>query len=140
MRERTARMLLVLVLELCRTWPLVTPQHSPWVHPPTNRMAPHAPLASAAGVKCICTRRVKSGRCVKSMSVKNTKKSPIHENADANITCDFGDVTSTVLGVGCHIHTYIVSSIILRCICVSKSASIVTVAHTSFFSHVTLCL
>ena len=25
------------------------------------------------------------------MNAKNTKKSPIHENADANITCDFGD-------------------------------------------------
>ena len=28
---------------------------------------------------------------VKTMNGKNTKKSPIHENADANITCDFGD-------------------------------------------------
>ena len=28
---------------------------------------------------------------VKTMNTKNTKKSPIHENADANITCDFGD-------------------------------------------------
>ena len=27
----------------------------------------------------------------KTMNAKNTKKSPIHENADANITCDFGD-------------------------------------------------
>ena len=25
------------------------------------------------------------------MNAKNTKKSQIHENADANITCDFGD-------------------------------------------------
>ena len=25
------------------------------------------------------------------MNAKNMKKSPIHENADANITCDFGD-------------------------------------------------
>ena len=25
------------------------------------------------------------------MNAKNTTKSPIHENADANITCDFGD-------------------------------------------------
>ena len=25
------------------------------------------------------------------MNAKNTKKSPIHENVDANITCDFGD-------------------------------------------------
>ena len=28
---------------------------------------------------------------VKTMNAKNTKKSLIHENADANITCDFGD-------------------------------------------------
>ena len=32
-----------------------------------------------------------SGRSVKSLNAKNPKKSPIHENADANITCDFGD-------------------------------------------------
>ena len=25
------------------------------------------------------------------MNPKNTKKSPIHENTNANITCDFGD-------------------------------------------------
>ena len=25
------------------------------------------------------------------MNPKNTKKSPIHDNTDANITCDFGD-------------------------------------------------
>ena len=28
---------------------------------------------------------------VKTMNSKNTKKSQIHENADVNITCDFGD-------------------------------------------------
>ena len=28
---------------------------------------------------------------LKTMNAKNTKKSPIHENADANITCDIGD-------------------------------------------------
>ena len=32
-----------------------------------------------------------SSRSVKTMNAKNTKKSTIHENADANITCDFGD-------------------------------------------------
>ena len=32
-----------------------------------------------------------SGRSVKTMNAKNTKKTPIHENAVANITCDFGD-------------------------------------------------
>ena len=30
-------------------------------------------------------------RNLKNMNPKNTKKSPIHENMDANITCDFGD-------------------------------------------------
>ena len=30
---------------------------------------------------------------VKTMNTKNTKKSPIHENADANITCDVGDIS-----------------------------------------------
>ena len=32
-----------------------------------------------------------SGRSVKTMNAKNTKQSPIHENVEANITCDFGD-------------------------------------------------
>ena len=32
-----------------------------------------------------------SGHSVKTMNSKNMKKSPIHENADANITCDFVD-------------------------------------------------
>ena len=31
------------------------------------------------------------GRKLKNMNAKNTKKSLIHENADANITCGFGD-------------------------------------------------
>ena len=49
---------------------------------------------------------------LKTMNAKNPKKSPIHENADVNTTCDFGDgdVTSAVLGVGCHTHGHIVSS------------------------------
>ena len=50
-----------------------------------------AQLVRAAGVKCMCTRRVKYGRKLKTMNVKNMNKSPIHENADANISCDFGD-------------------------------------------------
>ena len=32
-----------------------------------------------------------SGHNLQTMHAKNTKKSPLHENADANITCDFGD-------------------------------------------------
>ena len=34
-----------------------------------------------------------SGRNLQTMNDKNTKKSPIHESADANITCDFGDIS-----------------------------------------------
>ena len=33
------------------------------------------------------------------MNAKNTKKSPIHENADVNIACDFGDGDISRLGV-----------------------------------------
>ena len=33
------------------------------------------------------------------MNPNNTKKSPIHENADANITCDFRDGDISRLGV-----------------------------------------
>ena len=32
------------------------------------------------------------------MNPKNPKKSPIHENADANITCAFGDGDISRLG------------------------------------------
>ena len=32
-----------------------------------------------------------SGRSVKTMNAKNTRKKSIRENADANITCYFGD-------------------------------------------------
>ena len=40
----------------------------------------------------MCTRHVKSGCKLKTINAKNTGgKSPIHENADVNITCDFGD-------------------------------------------------
>ena len=70
----------------------------------------------------MCTRRVKSGRCVKSMNPKNMIKSPIHENADAIITCDFGDSDISRVGVAEQTHVHIqtsfvhsfASSIILR--------------------------
>ena len=62
-----------------------------------------------------------SGRCVKTMNAKNTKKSLIHENADANITCDFGDgdishFRSQLPHTRTHDHaaSHIVSSIIVR--------------------------
>ena len=54
------------------------------------------------------------------MNPKNSKKSPIHENADANITCDFGDGdisrSMSFLSNTCdtYIHTHIASSIIGR--------------------------
>ena len=54
------------------------------------------------------------------MNAKNKKKSPIHENADANITYDFGDgdiSRSRSRLPHSYIHTYIVSSIILRLSC-----------------------
>ena len=57
------------------------------------------------------------------MIPKNTNKSQIHENADANITCDFGDGDISRLGVAylIHmIHTDIASSIILRLLIVGK--------------------
>ena len=47
------------------------------------------------------------------MNPKNSTKSPIHENADANITCDFGDGdirrSRSFLSNTCdaYIHTYI---------------------------------
>ena len=45
---------------------------------------------SAASVHCMHIHI--SGRTsVKTMNAKHTKKLLIHENADANITCDFGD-------------------------------------------------
>ena len=58
------------------------------------------------------------------MNPKNSKNSPIHENADANITCDFGDGdisrSRSFLSNTCdtyihtYIYTYIASSIIGR--------------------------
>ena len=54
-----------------------------------------------------------SGRSVKTVNAKNTRKSPIHENADADTTCDFGDGdisrSRSLLPAG-----NIVSSIIVR--------------------------
>ena len=42
------------------------------------------------------------------MNTKNTReKTPIHENADANITCDFGDGDISRLGVAYLTYVYI---------------------------------
>ena len=75
--------------------------------------------APTTTVSCISSLHAYSyiqqgGRSVKTMNAKNTKKLPIHENADANITCDFGDGDISRLGIGCHTHGHIVSSIIVR--------------------------
>ena len=40
----------------------------------------------------------------KNINPKNTNKSAIHENADANITCDFCDSDISRLGFGYLIH------------------------------------
>ena len=52
------------------------------------------------------------------MNAKNMKKSPIHDNADANITCDFGDDDiSRYRSRLPHTHGHIVSSIIVILCC-----------------------
>ena len=54
----------------------------------------------------MCIRRVKCGRNLTIINAKNTrKKSTIHENADATITCDFCD--SDVMGVNFHTASHI---------------------------------
>ena len=52
----------------------------------------------------MCIRRVKCGRNNYKCQ-KYEKKSPIHENADATITCDFCD--SDVMGVNFHTASHI---------------------------------
>ena len=47
------------------------------------------------------------------MNPKNTKKSLIHENADANIICDFGDGDIRRLGVAYQTHVHIHNKIII---------------------------
>ena len=47
------------------------------------------------------------GSKLKTMKAKNTKKSSIHENADANITCDFGDGDISRLGVANQTHVHV---------------------------------
>ena len=40
---------------------------------------------------CISTQKTQTRRNLTHINPKNTKKSPIHENTNAKITCDFGD-------------------------------------------------
>ena len=79
------------LLALWLAFPAVTPQHTP----PTTR----------------ATREY--------INPKNTKKAAIHENGDANITCNFrdGDISRLAVAYLTHaIHTrYIATSIIARC-------------------------
>ena len=83
--------------------------------------APPQPQSAACSLHA-CSYIQQSGRSVKSTNAKNTReKSAIHENADANITCDFGDGN-----ISCflsrlphtrshgHTHGHVVSSIIVR--------------------------
>ena len=48
---------------------------------------------------CTTTTTYFSIQQTKKKKKKNEKKSPIHENADASITCDFGDGDVSRLGV-----------------------------------------
>ena len=98
-REQTRRVQLrpilptVTPLALLALWlafPAVTPQHSYNAPPPdqwqcSTRAARERPLTD----RRTCTRSFISTK--KKMNPKNTKNSPIHENADANITCNFRD-------------------------------------------------
>ena len=73
---------------------------------------------SAASVHCMHHNNIQqSGRSVKIMSAKIRQKSPIHENADSNITCDFGDGDISRCRSrlpASHIASHIASSIIVR--------------------------
>ena len=40
---------------------------------------------------CISTEKTQTRRQLKNINPKNKNKSPIHENTNAKITCDFGD-------------------------------------------------
>ena len=40
---------------------------------------------------CIYTKKTQTYRNLTNINPKNTKKSPIHENTNAKITCDFCD-------------------------------------------------
>ena len=40
---------------------------------------------------CISSQKTQTRRNLTNINLKNTKKSTIHENTNAKITCDFGD-------------------------------------------------
>ena len=101
------------LLALWLAFPAVTSQHCYDAPPTKNKGSTHA-----ARERRQQGLHVKFHGILKNMNPKNTrKKSLIHENADANITCDFGDGDISRLRVAylTHaIHTCIASSIILR--------------------------
>ena len=93
------------------------------MHPPTNRRDPHA---CTARERCIACERVSAYAPGVEKVLKNfkklwmpkiRKKSPIHDNANANISCDFGNGDISRSGSRLP-HTltdsHIVSSIIVR--------------------------
>ena len=83
---------------------------------PTRRYAKSYPPPQPPSAACSLhaySYLQQSGRSIKTMNAKNTKKSPIHENA--NITCDFGDIRHSRSRLP---HGHTVSSIIVRCISV----------------------
>ena len=130
------------LLELCHAWPAVTPPtllelcHAwPAVTPPTSLELWHhgckAQSAPTTTVRCTSSLHAysyiqQSGRSIKSMNAKNTKKSPIHENADANITCYFGDgdISRSTSRLP-HTHGQPVGSIIVRLWCRGKDIQII---------------
>ena len=82
--------------------------------------SPHPP--SAASVRMHIHQ---SGRSEKTKNAKNTKKSTIHENADANITCEFGDISrfrSRLPHTDRQTASHIVSSIIVKLTTMEESA------------------
>ena len=92
----------------------------------------------------MCIRRVKSGHCVKSMNPKSTNKSLIHENADANITCDFGDGDISRLGVAnqthAHMHHSLAQFIKINAIFLIIQNTFKTYTHPWNYSHTPIYL
>ena len=84
--------------------PNITWVVTPWVQSPI-RPHNHPPLHQFMACIFINYYSTNWPQRKKYECQKYENKSPIHENADANITWDFGDGDISRLGVGCHIHT-----------------------------------
>ena len=59
--------------------------------PYRNIMDWAAPLSTAARSRVQLNSKKQTRRNLKNINSKNTNKSPIHENTNAKIICDFGD-------------------------------------------------